>query len=348
MKIENIKIFAQRLGLNKIFRTSLRETDSISELVVIIETDVGIEGKGSACDCSAITGETVPGIREAIVNKIFPVIKGMDIRLHERIFFKIQNAIAYNNAAKAAVDMAVYDLLSQYLKIPLFQLLGGYKDYLRTDITLSLDTPEKMAHEAIQVGNEGFSILKIKAGGLNPKEDIERVKKIRDAVGDGVKLRIDANQAWKPRDAVKIINKLEKYDIELIEQPNAYWDTKGLKWISQRTNIPIMADESIFTNHDAFKLLSDNVVDCLNIKLLKCGGINEAVKIINIAETAGIECMMGCMMEGGISIAYAIYLAAAKQNITKVDLDSPLFLETMDPMPYIHYQAPQILLNSTV
>lgn len=343
MKIRNITITKKDHLLNKVFKTALRETKSLSEIVVILELEDGLKGCGAACNCEAITGSTPAGMRAIIEEKIFPRICGMDILSYEHILSTIQSSVAHNYGAKAAVDLAVYDLLSQFFSVPLYKFLGGYRTTLMTDLTLSIDTPEKMAEEAKLAVEKGFSMLKIKVG-KDPKGDIVRVKKIREAVGDDIELRLDANQAWKPKQAVIMIEKLSEYDIALIEQPVPSFNIEGLRFVTSKVSTPIMADESIFHSHDAFTLLANKAVDYLNIKLMKCGGIYEALKIVSLAEAAGVECMLGCMMESTTSIAYAIHLAAAKKNITKIDLDSPLYLLNPEPMSFIEYIGPEIKL----
>ena len=176
--------------------------------------------------------------------------------------------------------------------------------------------------------------------------DVRRIELVRQAAGPGTTLRVDANQAWTPRQAVTAITRLAAYDIELVEQPVPAWDIAGLQWLASRVEVPIMADESLFNAHDALRLLDCRAIDYLNIKLLKCGGIYEALKINAIAEACGVECMIGCMMESPISLKAAIHLAAAKKNITRVDLDSHLFLATPEAIPGIRCRGPEILLES--
>ncbi|HON44288.1 MAG TPA: dipeptide epimerase [Planctomycetota bacterium] len=341
MQIKKIVLQRQNIPLNKVFRTALRETKVVSEILVTLETDTGHKGHGSACSCVAITGETLASIEEAILTKIYPAIVDMDLEYPNRIFHAIQTSIAHNPVAKAAVDIAVYDLWSQQVQRPLHKLLGGFHTTLQTDLTLSLDSIDKMVHEAHNAVQQGFTILKLKVGDT-PELDIQRVQEIRKAIGDSIQLRLDANQAWTPREAVQILRKLSLCNIELVEQPVIAYDFSGLAYVKNNTDIPIMADESIFNVQDALRLVAHQTVDYLNIKLLKCGGISQALKIAHIAESYNIPCMMGCMMEGPTSLAAAIQFAASQRIITKYDLDCPLFWENTQTMQNIVCHGPNI------
>jgi len=182
----------------------------------------------------------------------------------------------------------------------------------------------KRAEKAI---SEGFEILKIKVEG-SVERDWARV----EALGDlGVRLRIDANQGFSPKDAVRFIRRLDNFKIELIEQPVPFWDIDGLRYVKENSNIPVFADESVHLARDALKLIKEKCVDGINIKLMKCGGLSEAIRIVSIAEVAGIPCMIGCMLESRVSLTAAAHLALAFRNIRYVDLDSHLFLKD-DPV----------------
>ena len=241
MKIVDFNISRRTLPLSRTFRTSLRTADSIDEVVVTLATDQGIQGQGAACNCAAISGDLNAGITEAITSKIFPAIVGMAVDKIEKITQTIAGCLAHNPGAKAAVDIAVHDLWAQHYRSPLYKLLGGYRRHLVTDLTLSLDHPEQMAEQATQAVSEGFSSLKIKVG-ANIDEDVQRVAMVRQAAGPEVTLRVDANQAWTPRQAVVAIGRLAAYDVELVEQPVPAWDIAGLQWVATRVDVPIKAD----------------------------------------------------------------------------------------------------------
>jgi len=169
---------------------------------------------------------------------------------------------------------------------------------------------------------EGFDALKLKVG-LDPEEDLERVRLVREAAGPRTRLRLDANQGWTVKQALAMIERLARYDIELVEQPVAYHDLEGLAEVTRRSPVPIMSDESAFDARDVLRLLRLRAVDMVNIKIMKCGGIHEALKINALCEAAGVECMLGCMIEEtNIGVAAAASVMAARRNITRADLDA--------------------------
>lgn len=189
-----------------------------------------------------------------------------------------------------------------------------------------------MARDAITAINRGYDTLKVKVG-VNPQLDVERLTAIRNAIGIRAKLRIDANQAWKPQEAVRILNKMQEQglDIELVEQPVIAHDIEGLKYVTERSYIPVLADESVFSPLDAMKIIQTGAADLINIKLMKCGGITPALKIADAASIMGVECMLGCMLEAKVSVNAAVHVACARSIITKIDLDGPV-LCSEDPI----------------
>lgn len=332
MKITNIKLGYISVPLRKPFKTALRTVDSIKDIIVMIETDTGNVGYGEIPPTGVITGDTAGAIIGAIEDHIKKAIIGMDIENIEEIMYKLDKSIVGNNSAKAGIDMAIYDLYGQLYNAPVYKLLGGYRKEITTDITISVNEPEEMAKDSIDAINRGYKTLKIKVGN-DAEKDIERMKSIREAVGYDVNLRIDANQGWDYKEAIYTLNQMEDsgVEIELVEQPVPAHDFEGLKMVRDNVNIPVMADESIFSPKDAIKLMEMRAVDYINIKLMKTGGIHNAIKICNIAEIYGIECMIGCMLEAKVSVNAAVHLAAAKKIITKIDLDGPL-LCSEDPI----------------
>ncbi len=221
--------------------------------------------------------------------------------------------------------MALADWVGKRLDTPLFALLGGSPRPLITDITLGIASPEQMAGEARTWIQQGFASLKIKLG-TTIAQDVARVSAIRQAIGQEVILRIDANQGWDCPTAIMALNSLAAYNIEYCEQPVASWDLAGMKKVRSASPIPIAADESLFDHHDAYNLARQGSCDYFNIKLAKSGGLQNALKINAIAEAAGIRCMIGCMFETRLALTAAAHLAAARPNIAFLDLDSAFYL----------------------
>ena len=220
--------------------------------------------------------------------------------------------------------MAVYDLYAQRFGAPLYRLLGGYRDTVETDITISVNPVPQMIEDSLEAVRQGYRILKIKVGkeGL---ADVARIAGIREAVGGDVRLRVDANQGWTAKEAVRIITAMEDkgLDIDLVEQPVPAHDLDGMRMVTRAAATPILADESVFSPGDAADIIRTHAADLINIKLMKTGGIWQALKICTLAEMYGVECMIGCMLESKLAVSAAAHLAAAKRVITRADLDGP-------------------------
>jgi L-alanine-DL-glutamate epimerase-like enolase superfamily enzyme len=230
-----------------------------------------------------------------------------------------------NSSAKAAVEIAIYDLWGQLYDAPLYKLLGGGDPVITTDITISVDYIDKMVADSIAAVERGFESLKIKVG-KDIGVDIERVKAIHAAVENRALLRLDANQGWTAKQAVYALQTLEDAGVklELVEQPVKARDLEGMRYVTERVHTPIMADESVFGPMQVIELIRLRAADIINIKLMKTGGISNAIRIADIAGMYGVECMIGCMLEGSISVAAAVHVAVAKASvITKIDLDGP-------------------------
>jgi len=332
MKITDVKIGRISVPLRTPFKTALRTVNSVDDVIVQIHTDTGNIGFGEAPPTGVITGDTTGAIIGAIEDHIKKTIVGMKIENFEELMLKLQSSVLKNTSAKAAVDIALYDLYGQLYGAPLYKLLGGYRTQIETDITISVNDPEEMAKDSLYAIKRGYSTLKIKVG-KNSTQDMERMKAIRRAVGYDVNLRIDANQGWKPKDAVNVLRKMEDagLQIEFVEQPVSAHDIEGLKFVTDNVHIPVLADESVFSPMDALNIMQRRAADFINIKLMKTGGIYNALKICSIAEIYGVECMIGCMLEAKVSVTAAVHLACAKSIITKIDLDGPV-LCSEDPV----------------
>ncbi len=325
MKITDIQLGMLRVPLKTPFKTALRTVETVEDVVVLIRTDSGHTGYGEAPATAPITGDTHGSIIEAIDKFIKPRLIGQEIANLNHITGLIQTTMERNTSAKAAVEIAVYDLWAQLYGAPLYKLLGGGDPVITTDITISVDYIDKMVADSLSAIERGFESLKIKVGkdiGL----DIERVKAIHAAVEGRALLRLDANQGWTAKQAVYAMNTLEEAGVvlELLEQPVKAADIDGLKYVTERVHTPVMADESVFAPTQVFDLIERRAADIINIKLMKTGGISNAIRIADIASLYGMQCMIGCMIESSISVAAAVHVAVAKSDvITKVDLDGP-------------------------
>ena len=332
MRITRVRLGRISVPLRVPFKTALRSVESVEDVVVEVHTDAGAIGYGEAPPTGVITGDTTGAIVGAIQDHIGKAILDRDVDDLEDLLQRVQRSIVHNTSAKAAVDMALWDLYGQLHKIPVYKLLGGARHRIVTDITISVNPPEEMARDARDAIARGYDCLKVKVG-ANPALDVERLSAVRRAAGDGVCIRIDANQAWRPREAVRILNEMQAKGlaIEFVEQPVKAQDIDGLRYVTEHSDVPVLADESVFSPEDAMRIMQTRAADLINIKLMKCGGLTNALKIASAAEVYGVECMIGCMLEAKISVNAAVELACAKSIITKVDLDGPV-LCSEDPI----------------
>lgn len=346
MIIEKIETFRTAVPLNKPFKTALRTVTVAEAIYVKITCDNGIIGWGEAPPTLVITGDSLAGIEAAINEVIRPFLLNKNLLGYEAIFQGLKAILVNNTSAKAAVDMALYDCIAQHCGLPLYQLLGGFRNELETDFTVSVNSPEEMGEDAVQYVKDGFNVLKVKVGIGEISTDISRIKEIRNKVGKDIKIRLDANQGWKPKDAVKAIRSMEDagLDIELVEQPVKADDLDGLKQVTDSVDTLIMADESVFSPKQAFEVIRRRSADLINIKLMKSGGIYQAQIINQMAETAGIECMVGSMIETKLGITAAAHFAASKKNITRFDFDAPLMLAKESISGGIKYNGRTITL----
>ena len=321
MKIIEIKTQTIKAPLKTAFKTALRTVTHLEDLVVTIHTDNGLIGYGEGASTAVITGETLTSMRGAIEH-IKPMLIDREIENFNAILHTVEHSMIHNSTIKSALEMALYDLLAQSLNLPLYRLLGGSQKKFETDITISLNDIDTMIEDCQKAIELGYNILKIKVGESIIK-DYDRIKTIANTFPNII-LRIDANQAWSAKESVTLLQKLENQGIvtELIEQPVKADDFRGMRYIKERTLTPLLADESVFSAKQAIELLEMDACDLINIKLAKCGGISHALKIADIAELYSVKCMIGCMLEGPISVGTAVHVASARSNtITMLDLD---------------------------
>ena len=337
MKITQVRLGRISTPLRVPFKTALRTVNSVEDVIVELHTDTGAVGYGEAPPTGVITGDTTGAILGAIQDHIAPAILGRDLDEFEDLTAAVQKALVHNTSAKAAVDMALWDLLGQKYNAPVYRMLGGARKNIVTDITISVNPPEEMARDARTAIARGYDCLKVKVG-IDPELDVARLAAVREAVGKDVCIRIDANQAWNAKQAVRILNQMQDkgLDIEFVEQPVPAADLEGMQYVTRHADVPVLADESVFSPADALKIMQTGAADLVNIKLMKCGGITNALRIAAAAdvflpknvnpvqEVYGVQCMIGCMLEAKVSVNAAVELACAKKIITKIDLDGPV------------------------
>ncbi len=301
MKIESMEWEVLQIPLKKPFKISLGTTTEYLGIIVKICTDEFC-GVGEAAPSTRITGDTIQSTLGAL-NIFKNQIIGMDATEIGKIM-NTTNHTARNTTAKAAVDMALYDLLGKQAKIPVRNLLGGEKEKIETSLTVTIGSIQDTLKSAEELLNAGAKVLKVKIG-LYPEEDIARIKALREITD--VKIRVDANQGYSLKRAMIVLRSIERYDIEFAEQPIPASQIDDLAILRRYTEIPIMADESLHTSADMLRLVGK--VDAINIKLMKSGGMHEALKIAAIAKAAGIKIMVGCMIETKVGITAGTHFA---------------------------------------
>jgi len=327
MTIVNIQTDIKKNPLKTPFITALRRVENVEFVRVSLTCKDGTVGIGEAPATKAITGEGIEEILEsienakAVLNSLTPTF-ALEI-LHD----KNAKQLAIKNmggSAKAALDMALHMLIANSQNILMLRYLGAKEPLtLQTDITISLNDASAMLKDAKIAVESGMEILKIKLGS-DIKHAIEVTQNIAKAFPDA-KLIIDANQAWSVEDALHYIDALRGVKIELIEQPVVAKDLQGLIRIADYSDIPILADEAVFTLEDAKKVIQGKCADMINIKLMKCGGVTKAIEILEYCRANHVKCMLGSMLEGPYSINIALHLAMAYSDVIKyIDLDSPL------------------------
>lgn len=351
MKLKKLAVGYIEIPLVTPFKTALRTVNSVNDLIVKVTAEDGTEGYGEAPPTAVITGDTKESIEAAIRYYIAPAILGMDLEDLPGIMAKMEKSLAKNTSAKAAVDIALYDLYAKLQNKPLFRLLGEQdakpvKTELETDLTISVNETEEMVKDSLEAVKQGFRILKVKVG-KGGEKDVERIREIRQAVGKEVVIRVDANQGWTREEAVSTITAMEDagLGIELVEQPVSYHDFKGMQYVTAHVQTPVLADESVFSYEDAVRLMEEHGADLINIKLMKTGGIHEAMRICDAADKYGVKCMIGCMLESKVSVSAGVHLAAARSCVSMADLDGPSLCR-IDPYeggPV--YEGPKIFLG---
>lgn len=299
-------------------------------IFIRVHTDAGITGRGECSAFPMIAGETQNTCFE--MAKDFAAIwKGKDAGAIEDRMKELHAFTAFNSTIKSAFDMALFDIAAQQAGQPLYKYLGGEKKELETDLTIGIGSPEEMAAQAKDFIQRGVNIIKIKLG-KNAEEDVERVKQIREAVGEKTLLRIDANQGWDYEDALYALNQMYNYDIQFCEQPMRYWDDHKLPMLKKLSAIPIMADESVFDHHDAERLIEADACTYVNIKFSKSGGILEAREINSVCEARQVPCMMGGMLESRLALTAFAHFATAHDNIRFYDMDTCMLGHKTDPV----------------
>jgi L-Ala-D/L-Glu epimerase len=330
LTIQQVELYKLSIPLIEPFTTSLGTDYSAENVLVKIITAEGITGFGECSPYMPINGESQDTC--FIVGQYFAkALKGKDpLQMEDCI--KLMDTIIYGNSSiKSAFDIALYDIASQHAGLPLYKFIGGENNKtIITDYTVSVGEPQQMAADAVKIKAAGYPAIKIKLG-KNGKTDVLRIKTIREAVGNEIPLRIDANQGWAVDEAIETLQALAVYDIQHCEEPIARWNFMRLPEIKKASPIPIMADESCGDEHDAERLIQLKACDYFNIKLGKSGGIFKALKMARMAEAANIHLQVGAMLESRLAMTAFAHYALCSPMIVHFDFDTALMFKE-DPV----------------
>jgi L-Ala-D/L-Glu epimerase len=299
-------------------------------VLIRIHTGEGLYGLGECSAFPMIVGETQDTCL-AMAKDFAAIWKGKNALDIEGRTTELNDYCAGNTTIKSAFDMALYDISAKVANLPLYRFLGGEKRKVETDITIGIGSAEKMAETALTFKDQGAGIIKIKLG-KNAAEDVERVRAIRQAIGEDRRLRLDANQGWNYEEAKMALHAMEAFNIEFCEQPMRSYDDEYLPMLCAQSPVKIMADESCYDHHDAIRLIKAKACHYINIKLAKTGGISEALKIQEVASEAGIGCMMGGMLETRLALTAKLHLVYASPGIIFYDMDTCMIGHLVDPV----------------
>ncbi len=348
MKISHCEAWPYKLELEEPFTIAYSSIDHTVNVFLRIETDRGLVGYGVGAHDEEVTGENEETILAAINDIAIPFLEGRDPAYIPRIITELEqklrrgpggqsgNSWAGNSGqptALAAIDMALFDIAAKRAGLPLYKYLGAYRDSIATSVTIGILSPEETVAKALAWQQRGFISLKLK-GGRNVEEDIERCRKVREAVGTDMELRFDANQGFSRDQAVKFIQAVGPARLSVLEQPIDKRDLGGLRVVSNTAGsaykLPVMADEAVLSPADAAAIERAGGADAYNIKLAKSGGLYRAAEIDAIARAAGAPTMIGCMDEAGLGVAAGLHYALSRPNVAYADLDGHLEF-TNDP-----------------
>lgn len=343
MKIKNIKLKNSHLALKDPFTTALRSVNSIDEAIIMVKTEDKI-GLGSAPATLAVTGDDLEKISLDLEKIVFPAFLDYALEDYDTIFQKL-SSLTICKSAQTAMDIALHDLLAQEAKQPLYAYLKGEKRSLQTLYTISVNTPQKMLLQARKVFKEGFKKLKIKLDD-NLDLNIQRIQYLHKELPQA-ELFIDINQAFTLDKTKAFILALKEIPVKLLEQPLKANDLQGMQELTALHKIPILADETVFSYADALNAIQTKACHYINIKLMKCGGIYEAKKILELCQKEGVTCMMGSMLESAISVTAALHLALSFNNVIFTDLDGPTLAESSAVEGGIIYKKMEVLLDDS-
>ncbi len=319
MKISHAEVVLTKVPTKRPHRMSFATTRYQNSVHLWLYTDEGLYGLGETAHMAGFSGkgESQSSVALQLRERLLPAVLGKDPFQIEARQADLEKAIPWNPRAKSVLNLALYDILGKALNTPVYNLIGGmFRDRVALSSSLPITDHKAAVEEAQLMVERGLSILKLKTGHEDFRQDIERFKHVRQAVGDDMRLRADANQAWDVPTAIRVTKALEEFNIEFMEQPVKAWDIDGLAEVRRATNTYIMADESANSPMDVLNLAKKRAVDLISIYIVAPGGLINAKKMSIVAEPAGIGCYVGGALDGAISGRAGLHLAASSPNIS--------------------------------
>lgn len=325
MKITSVEYFRVDMPLAIPYTIAYETVSKTSNIILKINTDTGITGWGCSAPDIEVTHESPEDVINGIEQTVIGLLQGENPFQIARVNHQLKQLLPTSKSLISMVDIALHDLMARHARLPLYQLLGGFRNQIATSITIGILPMDETIKQAGEFLAQGFNILKLK-GGLNLEEDIEKVMKLRESFGSAFTLRYDANQGYTPTESIAFIESTKSAVIEILEQPTLQLKEAQLGEVTHSIDVPVMADESIKSLKDAFRLASNDLINMVNIKIMKVGGILESQHINSVSKAAGMEVMIGCLDECALGISAGLHFALSKPNIEYADLDGHLDL----------------------
>jgi muconate cycloisomerase len=303
----------RRLAYGGVSRTALGSAAVSEHAIVFVDTDAGVTGIGEISSVFKRRGRL---LARDLAAALAPVVVGEDPRRIAYLVQQMDRALDGVEEAKAGIEMALWDILGKALDTPVYALIGGkVRERVPLSYSVPFGEPSAMADYARERVREGHRTIKVKVGN-EPARDVEAVRRVREAIGPGVRLRVDANMAWRTaKEAIRLIRAMEPWDLELVEQPLPPRELDAMAEVRRAIGVPLMADESIRTPRDAMEVIRRGAADIASVYVAEAGGLVNASRIFALCEAAGMPCMIGSMPEFGIGTAAQIHLGVAMTNL---------------------------------
>lgn len=326
MKIRNIEVTKENLEITRPYTIAYKTISNVENGIIRITTDSGLVGHGAFNPSSDVVGETTPEAMNKLAEPKLEWLIGRDIREVNQLCYEVQQKFANSVGARIGLEVALFDLFSQHLKIPLVRYFGQKIQSMPTSITIGIKNVEETLIEAKEYIDQKFQIIKVKLG-ESVEEDSERLIKIREVYGNDLRLIIDVNQGYNPEQVIAFHKAIQHLNIELIEQPMHASETSKMWELPPEIRDVIAADESLTNVESAHNLVKGSpACGYFNIKLMKCAGLTQALQIAEVASRNNINLMWGCNDESIISITAALHTAFACPHTKFIDLDGSLDL----------------------